>query len=356
MSLQSLADQHFNGRRLLALTASTSLLYLWRENVDPANIYRSWRSVIPKASETISELQTRAATDGQQYMTATLNDVGIDPAGPQLNPAGFAGFTYPLDRSPARMLEESLEFPAFRALHSTRQGGSPERALAAGADSLATMGASAVTDAGRQADGVAAATEPAISGYVRQVEPGACSRCMIIAGRRFRTNDGFLRHPNCLCEHVPIIRGGDSPPVQDAYELFNALSEADQDRRFTQAGAQAIRDGADIYQVVNARRGMSTTEGGSLVTSAGMTRTRSGGYRGTAGQIMARNNVQGARMMPEEIYKRAGGNQRLINEQLERYGYTLPGGQQPEGVLRPQLSGWYGPSGSERRAAIRQGR
>uniref|UniRef100_UPI00139208BA hypothetical protein n=1 Tax=Nesterenkonia haasae TaxID=2587813 RepID=UPI00139208BA len=62
---------------------------------------------------------------------------------------------------------------------------------------------------------------------------------------------------------------------------------------------------------------------------------------------MERHSVRGARMMPEEIYKRAGGNQRLINEQLERYGYTLPGGQQAEGVLRPQLSGWRGPSGSE---------
>ena len=361
MSLRSLADQHFNARRLLAMTATAELTGLWRENVSSSNIYRSWRSVIPQASEKLSEYQARAAADGQQYMTATLLDAGMEPEGPSLEPAGFAGFTYPLDGVPARMLEESLEYPAYRALHGLRVGESSDRALAAGLDSLVRTGSTAVADAGRNADGVAFATEPKVRGYVRQTEPDACARCIILAGRRYRTNDGFLRHPNCLCEHVPIIAGGEPASHQDVYELFDALSESEQDRIFTQAGAQAIRDGADMYQVVNARRGMSTTEGGSLATSEGMTRTRSGGYRGAAGQIMQRNNVRGARMMPEEIYKRVSHlpdgdhRDRLIRDQLERYGYILPGRQDTDGVLQPQLSGWYGASASERRAALRQG-
>lgn len=356
MSLQSLADEHFNSRRLIALTASAGMVKLWRDGVDPANIYRSWRRMIPTASESLSELQTRAAADGQRYMSATLMDAGMRPEGPSIRPEGFAGFTYPVQGAPPRVLEESLQFPAYRSLQALRDGASPDRALAVGMDSLVTMSSTAVTDAGRQADGVITATEPQIRGYVRQVEPNACARCVILAGRRYRRNAGFDRHPNCLCEHVPIIDGGEPVEVQNPYEMFHALTEADQDRIFTQAGAQAIRDGADIFQVVNARKGMSTTAGGSLVTSSGTTRTRSGGYRGAAGRIMHRHGVQGQRMMPEEIYKRAAGNQRLITQQLERYGYILPGGQQPEGVLNPQLSGWLGPSASEQRAALRQGR
>lgn len=355
MSLQSLADEHFDGRRLMALTVSAQLTGLWRENVDPANIYRSWQDAIPQVSETISKIQTKAATDSNRYMTATMIDAGITPEGPGLNPSGFAGFTYPVDDSPARLLEESLEFPAYRSLQGLRDGASSDRAMATGLGSLVTMGAAAVTDAGRSADGAAAATEPNMSGYVRQAEPGACARCMILAGRRYRKSEGFLRHPQCLCTHVPIIKGGEAVKVQNSYEEFTALSASEQDRRFTQSGAQAIRDGADMNQVVNARRGMSTTEGGSLVTSEGMSKVR-GRYRGNAGRTMQRHSVQGQRMMPEEIYKRANGNQRIINEQLERYGYTLPGGQQSDGVLNPQLSGWYGASARERRDAVRQGR
>jgi hypothetical protein len=41
----------------------------------------------------------------------------------------------------------------------------------------------------------------------------------------------------------------------DPQEYFDSLSEADQDRIFTKAGAQAIRDGADVSRVVSARRG-----------------------------------------------------------------------------------------------------
>ena len=39
-----------------------------------------------------------------------------------------------------------------------------------------------------------------------------------------------------------------------------ALSPAEQGRVFTTAGAEAVRLGADISQVVNARRGMSTAQ------------------------------------------------------------------------------------------------
>lgn len=38
-------------------------------------------------------------------------------------------------------------------------------------------------------------------------------------------------------------------------DYFESLDRAEQDKIFTKAGAQAIRDRADINQVVNARRG-----------------------------------------------------------------------------------------------------
>ncbi len=55
---------------------------------------------------------------------------------------------------------------------------------------------------------------------------------------------------------------------------------------FGKAGAEAIRAGADIGSVVNARRGMYTAAGGRLYTRSGATRTR-------------------RRMMPEQIVREA---------------------------------------------------
>lgn len=344
MSLDQLTDQHQQVRQMHARTTSAQLMQLWRDRVDPERVHRTWQEAIPQASELITEMQARAAVDAEEYMTASLLDAGMEPQGPRIQPAGFSGFSYPEGDAPPRVIEEALAYPAYKSLDTLRRGGSMSRSKAAGLDSLVTLGASAVADAGRQADGAITATEPQVSGYVRQIEPGACARCVILAGRRYRRNEGFSRHPNCLCTHKPIIDGQPAPAAQDSYAMFNDLSSADQDRIFTKSGAQAIRDGADMNQVVNARRGMSRTSGGSLITDEGMAQTRSGRFRGAAGRIMQRNNVEGARMMPEEIYRRAGGDQALITEQLERYGYILPGGQDSDGVLAPERSGWYGPA------------
>lgn len=115
-------------------------------------------------------------------------------------------------------------------------------------------------------------------------------------------------------------------------EYFETLSPEEQARIFTKAGAQAIRDGADINQVVNARRGMSTIQSpGStkwMVTSEG-----TAGRRGRAARAMdsaglsvrSKDNVMRfrltrQRLMPETIYQISTGpedTQRL----LRMYGY-----------------------------------
>src|SRR5699024_5050468 len=99
-------------------------------------------------------------------------------------------------------------------------------------------------------------------GYVRMLNPPSCSRCSVLAGKFYRWNAGFRRHPGCDCVHVAstqkaIDAGSSEGLIHDPYEYFNGLSEAEQNKLYTGAGAQAIRDGADLFQVVNSRRGMS---------------------------------------------------------------------------------------------------
>jgi hypothetical protein len=88
---------------------------------------------------------------------------------------------------------------------------------------------------------------------------------------------------------------------------------------FTKAGAQAIRDGGDIFQVVNSRRGMSAN---GTTTLAGTTRRAVWGG-------MNRGKV---RLTPEGIYQMGLSRAETLS-MLKRYGYILPGGQDPAGVL-----------------------
>jgi hypothetical protein len=83
---------------------------------------------------------------------------------------------------------------------------------------------------------------------------------------------------------------------------FDGLSRAEQDKAFTIAGAEAIRAGADIGKVVNARRGMRTATDGRLYT------TEAAGRR--------------PRLMPEQILIEANGNRDEAIRLLRLHGFV----------------------------------
>ena len=100
--------------------------------------------------------------------------------------------------------------------------------------------------------------------------------------------------------HIPSREDTADDLRTDPKAYFASLSPAEQDRLFTLAGAEAIRSGADIGQVVNARRGLYTAGGRQF------TRTNAG---------------KRPRLMPEGILREAAGNRdeavRLLK--LHRY-------------------------------------
>lgn len=103
---------------------------------------------------------------------------------------------------------------------------------------------------------------PQLTGYVRMLNPPSCERCVILAGKRFLWNEGFQRHPNCDCIHIPASEQVAGDLTTDPYAYFNSLDDAGQNKLFGKHGAQAIRDGADIYRVGNTRtRGLGTASG-----------------------------------------------------------------------------------------------
>jgi hypothetical protein len=127
---------------------------------------------------------------------------------------------------------------------------------------------------------------------------------------------------NCDCQHLPV---GD-PRLGDKYTetargYFDSLRREQQDRIFTKAGAQAIRDGADPVQVVNARRKDAMYSAGGLAyTREGITR------RGVAGRALAASGAASGRrtvpvrLMPESIYQLASDKAEVLSL-LRRYGY-----------------------------------
>lgn len=113
---------------------------------------------------------------------------------------------------------------------------------------------------------------------------------------------------NCDCRHIPSQEADYSDERLSGDKWFHTLSPAEQDRIFTKAGAQAVRDGADLNQIVNARRGMDTIAYGNrtaIITREGVT------TRGVAGRNFGEyvklpgNRYRTAtrpRVMPETIY------------------------------------------------------
>lgn len=92
----------------------------------------------------------------------------------------------------------------------------------------------------------------------------------------------------------------------DVDEYFANLSEAEQNRIFTNAGAEAIRNGADVNQVVNARRGMYTTADGHQATHEGITRRGVYGRSVSGHQDGRRTSAPVVpRLMPEELQRMA---------------------------------------------------
>lgn len=180
-------------------------------------------------------------------------------------------------------------------------------------------------DVARQATAIEIAARPQITGYVRVLVPPSCSRCAILAGRVYRWNEGFLRHPNCDCQHV--VSGSEARDLTSSpTRYFDSLDAADQNRIFTNAGAEAIRLGADPGKVVNARRGMAkaqvfgrnldvTTEGSSRRAGNNVIRaelTTSGGKKVT-GRV---------RLMPESILELSDGDRAEAARLLRRNGYV----------------------------------
>lgn len=304
MTVDKIAQAHAKRQVALARRTARETGRLWRR-VDRGAIAASWRQLLPTVLAVMTTSQKMAAASSSTYVddVADAYELGGAPAG-RLLPSAFAGIA-----SDGQALAEVLERPVITALRQLAAGQRPARALASGAMTLDMIVRSQVADAGRVADGVAVAIRPQLTGYVRMLVGNTCSRCLILAGRRYEWNAGFLRHPRCDCRHVPVAEDVPGDVQTNPRAHFDNLDEAAQDKLLGKANAKAVRDGADLSQVVNAQSGM---------TAAGTTTT------GTTRAGLAGRRLRGApRLMPEQIYREADGDRDVAVRLLRQHGYLL---------------------------------
>ena len=288
--------------------------------IDPDHISESWRELSEELSVVYARIQQQAAVTALDAQGALLSEQSsyVAPEA-MVDPRAFgSGYA-----ASGVGLQQYFAGAATSTLTNIRQVSSAVVAIRSQTSALSTRAALGIADTARQAAGADTATRKGV-GYTRVVSPGACSRCMILAGKFYRWNQGFLRHPHCYCRHVPSTQSLASDMITDPMEAFNSLSSAEQDRRFGKESAQAIRDGADISQVVNARSGVapigSPDRGGRAIPD--FTTSGNGDRRGLNRSWY--NLVSGTkpRLTPEGIYRRAGNRDEAIR-MLSDYGYII---------------------------------
>jgi hypothetical protein len=314
-------------QRLQNRTASDALKAgrrLWRQ-VDPDSIVDSWARLVPQLLAVVAGAQLIAGRSADEYVTAVLQDQDIDPSGSAvIVPEGLVGIA-----ANGEDLASTLMWPAWAAMAALAGGAVIGRARAAGLIAADLTTSTQVQDAFRTAASVAAIPKRASTSWARALTgSGNCSRCIILAGTS-SWSAAFKRHPRCDCTAIPSNRSAAAEVAADPKSLFESMSKEDQDKTFGKAGAQAIRDGADMNAIVNARRKSAGIKSAAenqlgLIRDQGVldeVRGLSGNPRITFSRTIAQNRRdKRIRVMPETIYRVARDREHAI-ELLKANGF-----------------------------------
>lgn len=312
-TLEALTDW-YRARQLRVVAGAERLAATAWRDVNPADL-SGWASRMPGMVAMVQAGMIASASGASEYVAGALAMQGVTEPVPNVVPAAFS-----MSAADGRPLGSLLYMPALNTqARMDVTAASASQAMRGGLSDLIMIVATEVADAGRQAVAAAAVASKRVTRYRRVPGPVACARCAILADRVYSTYEAasFERHPRCMCTAVPVT---DSRAAKfDAHKYFDGLTKVQQDRVFTTAGAQAIRDGADMSKVVNARRGVSPIgwRGGSgtgWTTLEGA--SRSGVYRtstvaGRAGK---------PRLTTEAIYRLSATRDEAVS-MLRDYGY-----------------------------------
>lgn len=328
MPLPDTAVDHYRQQQRLTLQVLAYAREVWGKR-PPANFDAWFDRNVDQLMQIVVEGQMRAVKGADSYVGDTLAELGT-PVSPDgvINPEAMAGVA-----SSGRPLDGLMFGAVINASERVEDRGATQ-AWESGFNWLAVVLQTQLADISRSATQLGV-TSRANVGYVRMLNPPSCSRCAILAGRFYRYNAAFRRHPGCDCRAVPSKEDNAEDIRTDPNKYFNSLSKEQQDRIFTKSGAEAIRLGADIGQVVNVRKGAAGLD--AAVGSTGrLTRTDVYGQslyistegvtkRGVAGKVIrarGRDPRTTPRLMPEAVLEIAESREDALRL-LKLNGYVL---------------------------------
>lgn len=323
MPLQSLpqaATEYANAQRKEILAALSLVQRQWRRMGD--NFDASYAVIEPALLAAMFTAQERVAKGALAYIPDVMEESGLTiPRTPLYESApkmyvGTAGDGLPV----STLLYGSV----IQAKTAVGNGYSVPQALSMSGQWLTNATGTLLSDTGRSAEKVAGNSRK-VKLWVRMLNPPSCGRCAILAGRATGNDTAFLRHPKCDCRNIPSSESTADDVRVDPHAYFDSLDEAAQVKLMgSRANARAMRDGADLNQIINAYRRKGavssaqvhgraikyTTEGttrrgyaysqmskAQYVKAQGELRRRAGDSNRYATRLKA------PRMMPETIYE-----------------------------------------------------
>lgn len=294
----------------------------------------SWAAIAPTLLAIIGTAQRRTAELSVAYIPAVLEETGqlrSIPAAAETNVAAFVGVT-----GAGTAVADQIAAAPIRAKQAVSEGMSQARALMVGGQWLTATTGTILSDTGRAVETTGMATRD-VSGFVRMLNPPSCGRCAVLAGRWYRKDAGFPRHPGCDCRGIPASESISGDMTLDLHAYLDSLDEAGQVKVLgSKANLEAWRDyGAEPQQIINAYRGgirtAQGTYGGGTVkyTTDASTRRSLATYRmrnasrldRDAGAVIFPNGKRAlVRRMPETILATTQGREQILR-QLRLYGW-----------------------------------
>lgn len=315
-----LADAHYRQQQQVSLAATQAAQTMYKAmptDLSPAALMDWWQGpdgVLYPMTETVLTAQVLSASTANQYIAAQTAVQGASGAARAVAPMAFT--------SNAGDLADWLTTAFTRGLLLEAGGMARNEARMSGLSKLTQMVTTLVSDAGREAVGAGIVGHPSLTGYFRRLRLPSCSRCAVMAGKHYKWNAGFERHPRCDCIHVPSTRSYEGT----GFDVTDAVASGEV-TGLTEAQRVAILDyNADPSQVINANQSGARYTGmfdGRKVelTRQGATNRALGGKR----LLFAAGQRKGVaeRLSPGAIYKLGAGNRAKTSDLLFAHGYLV---------------------------------
>lgn len=301
--------------------AAIAAIGIWR-GIDGKNLDASWLQLVGRMLAVVARAQLLAAESGVPFLARILAAQGAKASGGRLEASAFAGLT-----GDGRPMKSLLYTPVALSKQQIGQGARIADVITREEAHVAMLVRTQVQDAGRMALQSVMAAEPRIRGYLRKVNLPSCARCIILSGRFYRYSDGFLRHPACDCGMIPVAVGSDFVSAENPVQLLKQMQAehpTSLKKSLTDGDLKALEHGADLNQVVNAHRGMTTAAGPGRTVKATTEGTTVRGFAGK--RLGAARKTRVTRLTPAQVFEEASLNSWSRDEivaQLTRFGYII---------------------------------